>query len=173
MLFFDYDRLSWEGTSHISRTHETRLPVPLLTAPARGSRQTTPDHALLLARLVGAENRVSASTRGGVRPAAEALALLRVINTDFSGNNARREAADSVPASVIDDAVHALAARLGRLYEYYEEQVNAETTSISWDSNGPEVSVLRDPVWARWCEWQLQELVYVERNGAGGSLPFW
>lgn len=173
VLFSNYDRLSWESASHISSTHETRLSVPLLTSPACGNRPATLDDPVLLARLVEAENRVSASTRGGVGAAAEALALIRVITGELSGSNAGREAADSIPGSVIDDAVHMLAAQLGRLYEYHEEQINEETTSISWDSDSPDVSVLRDPLWARWCEWQLQELVYVERNGASGSLPLW
>ena len=166
VLFYNYDRLSWEDVLDISDTHETRLPVPLLASSASTSGHATFDHPVLLARLVEAENRISGSTRVGVGPAAEALALLRVINTQFSGSNARREAADSIPASVIDDAVYVLAAQLGRLYECYEEQIDEETTSISWNSDGPEVSVLRDPVWAGWCEWQVQELVYMERDGA-------
>lgn len=65
---------------------------------------------------------------------------------------------------MVDGAVLSLAVQMGRLYEYYQSQIDKETTSISWDSEGPEVSVLRDPVWARWCEWQLQELVFMERN---------
>ena len=104
-------------------------------------------------------------------PAAEALVLLRAITKERSDGNAGRGSAEGIPGSVIDDALQSLAAQMGRLYGYYEWQINKETTSISWGLEGPEVSTLKDPVWARWCEWQLQELVYMERNRMEAILP--
>lgn len=147
--------------------------MPLLTSPIRGDRHAAIDHPVLLVRLVEAENRGSPGHRNAIGPAAEALALLRVIIREPSGSNGGAEVADCIPASVIIHAIRSLAAQMGRLYEYYEPQINQETTSISWGSGGPNVSVLRDPVWARWCEWQLQELVYMERNNTSmwSSLP--
>lgn len=126
--------------------HGRRPPVLLPTSPARGHRQAAITHPELLARLLEAEDRVSTGNLDAVSPAAEALALLRAITTELSGRDARREAAKSIPRPVLDDAVLAIAAQMGRLYEYHESQMNEETTSISWDSDGPEVSVLRDPV---------------------------
>lgn len=134
-------------------THEARPPVPLITSAARGARQATIVNPGLLARLAEAQNRDSAGVRGAVGPAAEALALLRVIIRELSGNSAGREAAEWIPVSVIDHAVHSLAAQMGQLYEYYELQIDEETSSIPWHSEGPEVSILRDSMWARRCEW--------------------
>lgn len=146
-------------------THGVRPPVPLLTSAARGDPEAAIVHPGLLARLAEAQNRDSTGEGNAVGPAAEALALLRVISRELSVMDAGRETVDAVPVSVMDGAVLSLATQMGRLYEYYESQVNKGTTSISWGSAGPEVSVLRDPVWARWCEWQLQELVFLERDG--------
>ncbi|KAF6226757.1 hypothetical protein HO173_012360 [Letharia columbiana] len=164
VLFSQSGRRFWDSTSLVPGTRGVRLPVPLLTSAARGGRQNAIIHPGLLARLAEAQNRGSAGGRNALGPVAEALASLRAIIRELPGNKAGRETAESIPVSVMDDAVHSLAAQMGRLYEHHEPRIDEETTSISWDSEGPEVSFLRDPVWARWCEWQLQELVYMELN---------
>lgn len=166
MLFSESERRFWEDSPYVPGAHGVRPPIPLLTSAARGESLPAITHPGLLARLAEAQNRGSAGDRGRVGPAAEALALLRVIIRKLSGQNVEREAADSIPVAVIDGAVLSLAAQMGRLYEHYEFRIDRETTSVSWDSEGPDVSVLRDPVWARWCEWQLQEMVFMERNRA-------
>lgn len=166
MLFSDSERRFWEDNPYVPGAHGIRPPIPLLTSAACGERQPAITHPGLLARLAEAQNRESAGDRGAAGPAAEALALLRVIIKERSGQSVEREAADSIPVATIEGAMLSLAAQMGRLYEYHEFRINRETTSVSWDSEGPDVSVLGDPVWARWCEWQLQELVFMERNRA-------
>ena len=144
-------------------THKVRPPVPLLISAAHGDGRTPIDHPRLLVRLTEAQDRASAGNGSAAGPATEALALLRVIISEHSGKNAARGGEDSIPEIVIASAVLSLAGQMGRLYEYHESQVCEETTSISWGSEGPAVSALRDRVWARWYEWQLQELVFMER----------
>ena len=96
MLFSDYSEQSWEGASRVPGAHGRRPPVLLPTSPARGHRQAAITHPGLLARLLEAEDRVSTGNLDVVGPAAEALALLRVITTELSGRDARREAAESI-----------------------------------------------------------------------------
>lgn len=157
VLFLNYDGLSWEGASYVPGT---RLPIPLLTSSACGWI----DHPVLLARAVEAKNRISPGTHA-VGPAAEAQALLRVINTELLVNNAGKKGADWIPNSVLKDAINAVHEQLGRLYDYYEEDISEKSKSI-WDSEGSEIPTTRCGVWARWWEWQLQEVVYLERKGA-------
>lgn len=166
VLFSKYDRIYWESISHLPGWLGLHVPIPLLTDPDVEYRGDAIVHPELLDLLEAAQNQGSAGVNIAVGPAAEALALLRVLIGELSGNDAGAEMGDSIPVSHIDSAVRLLARQMGRLYRYYESRIDKETTSISWDSQGPEFSVLRDPVRARWCEWQLQELVYMERNRA-------
>ena len=161
VLFWVTDqRVPGGGSGYRFREDGTPLSIHFLTKAAPGQHQAAIVNPILLARLAEAQ---MAGNQGAYDPAAEALALLRLVIEECSSENKGREV---IPVTVIDDALHSLATQMGRLYDYHESEINRDSTCVSWGSEGPKVSDLRDPVWARWYEWQLQEFVFMERDEA-------